>query len=63
MIDMKDKKIDDDLLEEVAGGRFMANIGGDGILFGKKNEDDKNLNVSQNKPGQRITTPGTIMRA
>ena len=63
MIDMKDKKIDVDLLEEVAGGRFTGNIGANGILFGKKNDDDKNMNISDNKPGQRITTPGTIMRA
>ena len=63
MIDMKDKRIDDDMLEEVAGGRILDNFTGNGILFGKKNDDDKNLNISENKPGQRITTPGTIMRA
>ncbi len=61
MIDKKDKKIDDELLEDVVGGKFLFSD----RLFGKKNEDDKNPNVvlSDNKPGQRVTTPDTIMPA
>jgi hypothetical protein len=59
MIDKKDKKIDDELLEDVVGGKFLFSD----RLFGKKNEDDKKLNVSDNIPGQRVTTPETIMRA
>ncbi len=59
MMEMKDKRIDDELLENVSGGK---NLFGD-RFFGKKNEDDKKMNVSGTYPGQRVTTPETIKRA
>ena len=63
MIDLKDKKLDDGMLDEVYGGRFINPVINKGILFGKKNDDDKNANNSETNPGQRLTTPDNIMRA
>ncbi len=59
MKDIKGKKIDDNMLENVSGGKIIF----DDKLFGKINEDEKKTNEAGIKPDQGISMPGTMMQA
>lgn len=62
MLNLKDKKIDDERLENVAGGRFNPYDPRGAFVFGKSEEGDSKV-VASKQNGQRVTTPETIMRA